>query len=113
MKETAAGCFGCFFHHVGQAQKLENNDHNDANDDEFQELATPLVIKADLASEAIFWLEDDLCFLESKGNIDTADAPSRVISYTISDWLECSTSQSKVTKFFSKSWTLLYDDVHA
>lgn len=54
MKETAAGCFGCFFHHVGQAQKLENNDHNDANDDEFQELATPLVIKADLASEAIF-----------------------------------------------------------
>ena len=61
-----------FFHHVGQAQELENND-NDASDEELQELTTPAVPKLISHREAISCVENVLSFLESKGNSDTAD----------------------------------------
>ena len=80
-----------------------NND-NDANlNDKVQEL-TSAVPKLNSYREAIPCLEDILCFLESKGNSDTANALSRVISPAQSDCLKCR-SQTTVSDFFSKSWT--------
>ena len=88
-----------FFHHVGQAQELENND-NAASDEEVEELTTPAVPKLILHREAISCLENVLSFLESKGNSDTADALSRAISNAESDRLQRRTSPLKVNDFF-------------
>ena len=115
IKETLAGCFDppichqlpenwehSFFQQVGKVgMNVENND-NDANlDNEVQEL-TSAVPKMNSYREAISCLEDVLCFLESKGNSDTASVLSRVISHAQSDWLKCRRSQTKVSDSFSK-----------
>ena len=115
IKETLAGCFDppichelpenwehSFFRQVGKVDmNVENND-NDANlNGDVQELI-PAVLKLKSYREAISCLEDVLCFLESKGNSDTANALSRVISHAQSDCLKCR-SQTKVTDFFSTS----------
>ena len=89
-----------FFRHITRSQELK--DSND-NDEEIQDLIPPVVPKITSYREAISCLEDALCFLELKGNSDTADALSRVNSLAQSDWLERRTNQSKVTDFFSKS----------
>ena len=81
---------------------VANNDNDDGNlDDEVQE--PPAVPKLASYREAISCLEDVLHFLESKGNADTADSLSKVISNAQRDWLQCRTSQTKVSNFFSKS----------
>ena len=81
---------------------VENNNNDAHLDDEVQEL-TSTVPKLNSYREAISCLEDVLCFLESKGNYDTANTVSRVISHAQSDWLKCRRSQTKVSDFFSKS----------
>ena len=89
-----------FFHHVGQAQELENDD-NDASE-EVQDLTTPAVPKLISHREATSCLEDVFSFLESKGNSDTADALSRAISNVESDCLQRRTSPLKVNDLFFK-----------
>ena len=80
---------------------VANNDNDDRNiDDEVQEL--PVVPKLASYRKAISCLEDVLHFLESKGNADTADSLSKVISNAQRDWLQRRTSQTKVSNFFSK-----------
>ena len=114
IKETVNGCFDppicqelpdnwedSFFRRQGNVD-VANNDNDDGNlDDEVQEL--PAVPKLASYREAISCLEDVLHFLESKGNADTADSLSKVISNAQRDWLQRRTSQAKVSKFFSKS----------
>ena len=84
---------------------VANNDNDDGNlDNEVQEL--PAVLKLASYRQAISCLEDVLHFLESKGNADTADSPSKVISNAQRDWLQRRTSQTKVSNFFFKIVTL-------
>ena len=116
IKETVNGCFDppicqelpdnwedSFFRQLRQGNvDVANNDNADGNlDDEVQEL--PAVPKLASYREAISCLEDVLHFLESKGNADTADSLSKVISNAQRDWLQHRTSQTKVSNFFSKS----------
>ena len=116
IKETVNGCFDppicqelpdnwedSFFRQLRQGNvDVANNDNDDGNlDDEVQEL--PAVPKLASYREAISCLEDVLHFLESKGNADTADSLSKVISNAQRDWLQRRTSQTKVSDFFSKS----------
>lgn len=116
IKETVNGCFdpptcqklpdnweNSFFRQLHQGKvDVANNDNDDGNlDDEVQEL--PAVPKLASYREAISCLEDVLHFLESKGNADTADSLSKVISNAKRDWLQRRTSQTKVSNFFSKS----------
>ena len=99
IKETVNGCLDppichelpdnwedSFFRQLRQGNVAVANDDNDGNlDDEVQEL--PAVPKVTSYREAISCLEDVFHFLESKGNADTADSLSKVISNAQRDWL--------------------------
>ena len=91
-----------FFRQLRQGNVDVPNNNNDGNlDDEVQEL--PTVLKLASYQEAISCLEDVLHFLESKGNADTADSLSTVISNVQRDLLQRRTTQTKVSNFCSKS----------
>ena len=94
-----------FFNKLGANQETvyiyDSDDDDDANDEEAG--VSVATLKVTSYSEAIANLEDVLQFLQSRGNIITANELSKVISRTQSDQLERKKSQSKVTDFFTKS----------
>ena len=81
----------------------DSDDDNNANDDYNEEEVAVASLKVSSYKEAVANLEDALQFLQSKGNINTADELSKVIFRTQNDWLETKKRQSKVTDFFTKS----------
>ena len=80
-----------------------SDDENNANDDYNEEEVAVASLKVSSYKEAVANLEDALQFLQSKGNINTANELSKVIFQTQNDWLETKKRQSKLTDFFTKS----------
>jgi hypothetical protein len=81
----------------------DSDDDNNANDaDNEEEISIP-TLKVTSYKEAVTNLEDALQFLQSKGDIITANELSKVIFQTQNDWLHQRNNQSKVTDYFTKS----------
>ena len=120
IKEAVSGCYDppvckelpdnwedSFFSDLNVNQETidinDSDDENNANDDYNEEEVAVASLKVFSYEEAVANLEDALQFLQSKGNINTANELSKVIFQTQNDWLETKKRQSKVTDFFTKS----------
>ena len=81
----------------------DSDDDTNANGADDEEGIFIPTLKVTSYKEAITNLEDALQFLESKGDITTANELSKVIFQTQNNWLQKRNNQSKVTDYFTKS----------